>query len=36
VDTKIHVTSYKLYSFKVGPIIYQGSSGHAESIYDAL
>jgi hypothetical protein len=36
VDTKIHAASYKLRSFKLCPIIYQDSSGHAKSVYDAL
>jgi hypothetical protein len=36
LDAKIRTTSDKLCSFKLCFIICQNSSGHAESIYDAL
>jgi hypothetical protein len=36
MDTKIRATSYTLHSFELSSIVCQDSSGHAESVYDAL
>jgi hypothetical protein len=36
LNAKLHTTSSKLCPFELCSIIYQNSSGHAESVYDAL
>jgi hypothetical protein len=36
LNAKLHATSSKLCPFELFSIIYQNSSGHAESVYDAL
>jgi hypothetical protein len=36
LDAKIRATSNELCPFELCTIVYQNSSGHAESVYDAL